>query len=122
MNCPYCNKQAEFLSSKEFYGKNYGTNLYVCRPCDARVGTHGKGKRPLGTMANHKLRVLRRMCHRRFDPIWMYKRNKWARTNAYQWLQREMDLSPQEAHIGMFNEEQCRKLIKILNKRKREND
>lgn len=120
MICPYCNKKAEFLSSREFYGQDYGTNLYVCRPCNARVGTHGKGKTPLGTMANHRLRILRRICHRKFDPMWKYKRNRWARTNAYQWLQKVMNLSPQDAHIGMFDEEQCRKLIKILNKK--END
>lgn len=117
MNCPYCNKKAEFLSSKEFYGQNYGTNLYVCRPCNARVGTHGKGRKPLGTMANHRLRVLRRICHRKFDPMWKYKRKQnWSRHNAYKWLQKEMRLSPEEAHIGMFDEEKCRELIKILNK------
>src|SRR5690625_3916722 len=100
MICPYCNNQAEFLTSKEFYGQDYGTNLYVCHPCDARVGTHGKGKTPLGTMANHRLRVLRRICHRKFDPMWKYKGRgrQRARSQAYYWLQNVMDLSPQEAH------------------------
>lgn len=117
MLCPYCKKQAEFISSKDFYGRDYGTNLYVCRPCDARVGTHGKSNKPLGIMANHRLRVLRKICHRKFDPLWNNKRSKWARHNAYKWLQEVMELTPEQAHIGMFNEEQCRKLIKILNQK-----
>lgn len=122
MNCPYCHKQAEFITSKQFYGRDYGTNLYVCRQCDARVGTHGKGKEPLGTMANHKLRVLRKICHGKFDPRWNYSKNRQrARSRAYGWLQKEMKLTPQEAHIGMFDEEQCRKLIKLLNKNNKNN-
>lgn len=119
MNCPYCNNKAEFISSKQFYGTDYGTNLYVCRPCDARVGTHGKGKKPLGTMANVKLRALRRTCHQVFDKRWKYKRNRhWSRHNAYKWLQKVMNLSAEQAHIGMFNEEQCFKLLKILQENK----
>ncbi|MFJ8103369.1 zinc-finger-containing protein [Lysinibacillus sp. NPDC096212] len=72
MICPYCQTQAEFISSKDFYGTNYRTNLYVCRPCDARVGTHGRGKTPLGTMANAELRELRKLCHARFDVRWKF--------------------------------------------------
>lgn len=100
------------MTSKQFYGKNYGTNLYVCKPCDARVGTHGKGKTPLGTMANKKLRALRNAAHRGFDPLWKSKRM--SRRNAYKWLRDKMDLTSKEAHIGKFNEEQCLQLLKIL--------
>ncbi|MCG1029288.1 hypothetical protein J5S49_13405 [Virgibacillus halodenitrificans] len=119
MSCPYCGNLAEFISSKNFYGTDYGTNLYVCRQCDARVGTHGKGKTPLGTMANNQLRTLRKLCHKHFDPKWKYKgkARQQARRQAYAWLQDVMGLSPQEAHIGKFNEDQCRKLLKILLKK-----
>lgn len=113
--CPYCNNGAEFVTSKNFYGKDYGSNLYVCYQCDARVGTHGKGKTPLGTMANKKLRALRKTCHQVFDKTWKYKKPKqFARKSAYQWLQKEMNLTPEEAHIGKFNEEQCLELLKIM--------
>lgn len=113
--CPYCNNKAEFLSSEEFYGQDYGTNLYVCRPCDSRVGTHGKGRTPLGTMVNHKLRVLRKVCHRRFDKLW--KSGKMSRSQAYNLLSQLMDLPLKEAHIGIFNEEQCKRLLFILRKK-----
>jgi len=107
------------MSSWEFYGKDYKTNLYVCYPCDARVGTHGKGKKALGTMANKKLRALRMAAHGAFDPMWKNRKRKknQARRNAYKWLQEQMNLSKYEAHIGRFNEEQCFELLKIMRER-----
>lgn len=112
MICPYCHEPAEFISSAEFYGRDYGSNLYICRPCGARVGTHKNSKRPLGTMANVKLRALRKICHRQFDPKW--KSKQMSRSAAYRWLAEKMEVPQEKAHIGMFNEEQCYKLIKIL--------
>lgn len=112
MNCPYCNGVAEFTSSKDFYGNDYGSNLYVCKPCDARVGTHKNSTTPLGTMANEELRQLRKRCHSAFDPKW--KSRKMTRSGAYRWLQNEMDLSAKEAHIGMFDKAQCEQLLEIL--------
>lgn len=110
--CPYCNWKAHFLSSKEFYGKDYGNNIYVCYACNAYVGTHGRGRRPLGRLAKPVTRALRRYVHSLFDPLWKSKRM--SRNEAYIWLQEVMDLPPEEAHIGMFSEDQCRKLIDIL--------
>ncbi|MET3657876.1 zinc-finger-containing protein [Sporosarcina psychrophila] len=112
--CPYCDKSAVFTTSKEFYGKDFRTNLYVCLPCDARVGTHGRGRTPLGTLANGRLRNLRKMCHARIDSLWRGKRT--SRRKVYARLQRAMSLSSEEAHIGMFDEEQCMKLITIFDK------
>ncbi|MFJ7407143.1 MULTISPECIES: zinc-finger-containing protein [unclassified Lysinibacillus] len=114
MICPYCQEQAEFISSKDFYGTDYRTNLYVCRPCDARVGTHGRGKTPLGTMANAELRELRKLCHARFDVRWKY--GKVSRSKAYQQLADMMGLTRELAHIGMFDKEQCKKLLSLIPK------
>lgn len=111
MECPYCTGPVEFLSSKQFYGKDYGTNVYVCYPCDAYVGTHGKGKTPLGTLANKPLRQLRMTAHSIFDPIWKGKFRKMGRAGAYRLMQRLMNLPPEKAHIAMFDEDQCRLLI-----------
>lgn len=112
MHCPYCNEVAEFLTSKEFYGRDYGTNIYVCKPCDAYVGTNGNTKKALGTLAKRELRELRKRAHFLFDPLWRQK--KMTRNEAYKWLQKNMDLSPDKAHIGMFNEEQCKELIQKI--------
>lgn len=112
MICPYCGREAEYLSSKEFYGRSYGTYLYVCRPCDARVGTHKNSDRPLGTLADRELRSLRRLCHAHFDVLW--KSRQMTRSQAYKWLQRVMSLPRDKAHIGMFDKEQCRELLDYL--------
>lgn len=122
MMCPYCGDLVEFISSKNFYGTDYGTNLYVCRKCDARVGTHGKGKNPLGTMADANLRALRKACHLHFDKLW--KSRKMSRSKAYVWLSNAMDLPSEKAHIGMFDKEQCITLLQIIGKTiyKKEND
>ena len=114
MNCPYCNKEALYLTSEQFYGRDFGTNLYVCFDCDARVGTHERTKKPLGTMATKELRELRKQCHSLFDKMW--KSGKLTRKQAYKWLQESMEISKSKAHIGMFDEEQCKKLLTILEK------
>lgn len=103
--CPYCDKQAEFMTSKAYYGKDYGTNMYVCIPCDATVGTHQRTDNPKGTLAKKELRLLRKSCHEKFDGLW--RNGKMSRTEAYKWLASLMDMGKKEAHIGLFNESTC---------------
>lgn len=114
MLCPYCNKEAEYLPSEQFYGMDYKTNVYFCQPCDARVGTHKNSSRPLGTMANSHLRVYRQKCHALIDPYW--KTGKHTRSEVYRRMAKAMNLTSEEAHIGMFNMEQCKQLIKFFSK------
>lgn len=111
IECPYCHAEADFVSSRDFYAKDYGTNIYVCYPCDAYVGTHGKGGTPLGTLANKELRLLRMTAHSIFDPLWRGKYRKMGRSGAYRLMQRLMNLSPERAHIAMFDEQQCQLFI-----------
>lgn len=108
--CPYCKYEAEFMTSKEFYGKDYGTNIWVCHSCEAYVGTHGKSKNPLGTLANKETREWRKQAHKYVDPLWKSKKMK--RGEVYRWIQKVMAMTPQEAHIGNFNVEQCKKIIR----------
>lgn len=115
MNCPYCGKEAQYSTSRLFYGQDYGTNVYHCDPCNARVGTHKGTDRPLGTMANVHLRVLRTKCHALIDPYWKSGRIK--RGEVYRRMAKAMGLPKEKAHIGMFNEEQCRQLIALFTKK-----
>lgn len=112
MNCPYCGQPAIFLSSKEFYGKDYGSNIYLCRDCNAYVGTHGNTTKPLGTMANERLRGLRKRAHNLFDPLW--RSRHMSRSRAYKFMQEWMNLPAGKAHIGMFDERQCQQLIQAV--------
>ena len=114
--CPYCDQEAKFMSSKEFYGKDYKSNLYVCKPCDAYVGTHGESKKALGSLANKELRAKRMEVHRLFDPLWKGRWKKMSRSEAYTWLRDQMGLSYEEGHIGMFNIDQCNEIIGKLKK------
>ncbi|MGG6445723.1 zinc-finger-containing protein [Pseudobacillus badius] len=112
VTCPYCGNAAKFMTSKEFYGKDYGSNLYVCKPCDARIGTHRNSKTPLGTLANDELRRLRITCHSLIDPYWKY--GKYSRSEVYRRMSKAMNLPQEKTHIGMFNKEQCLKLISFF--------
>jgi hypothetical protein len=113
--CPYCNNQAEFTTSEAFYGRDYGTNIYVCRPCNAYVGTHKNSDVPMGTLATREVREWRQIAHSRFDYIW--KTGQKSRTKAYQWMANVMGLKPGEAHIGQFNVEQCKTLVRLIRER-----
>jgi hypothetical protein len=113
--CPYCNRQAEFTTSEAFYGRDYGTNIYVCRPCNAYVGTHKNSDVPMGSLATKELREMRQLAHSRFDFLW--KVGGKTRTQAYKWMANVMGLKPEEAHIGQFNLEQCKTLIRLVHER-----
>lgn len=116
MICPYCKGPAPLTDSKEIYGKSYGM-VYLCKPCDAYVGTHRAGSlkgQPLGTLANEPLRKARNECHRHFDKLW--KNCRMSRTGAYFWLKYNMRLPAKDAHIAMFDLAQCEELLRLLAK------
>ena len=109
--CPYCQCQARLTDSKEIYGKSYG-NIYVCDLCNAYVGCHKGTDRPLGRLANKKLRKLRSRCHELFDPMW--KDCSMSRTEAYEWLRNILGLSKKVCHIAKFDETICERMIRLL--------
>jgi len=120
MICPYCGKEAVFVSNKEIYGRKYGKShmIWYCKFDDAYVGVHDNDpERPKGTMAKNILRLLRIDAHKVFDPIW--KNNKHiTRKKAYEMLAKELNL--QTVHIGESDEKMCIKIIntaKIIKKR-----
>lgn len=111
--CPYCGKNAELADSAEIYhGQHYGM-IWLCRSCDAYVGTHKNGRHtPLGTLANGELRKWRKRAHSLFDTLWKKKGMK--RQDAYKIMQKLMEMSKREAHIAKFSVEQCKQLIELL--------
>ena len=111
MKCNLCNGNISIQDSSIIYGKSYGY-IHICDSCGAFVGCHPNSKIALGTVANTELRELRKTCHKYFDVMW--KSGRVSRTGAYKWLQKSMQLSPEEAHIGMFDVDKCKKLLRIL--------
>lgn len=110
MICPYCKKEAAWVSNEAVYGQRYGKSYmcYYCRGCDAYVGCHNNTRSPLGTMANKELREWRMMAHAHIDPLWKSKRLK--RGTLYS---RVADYLGRPIHIGEADIATCREIISI---------
>ena len=115
MNCPYCNKEAEWVENKEVYGKNYGRSfmIWLCKSCDAYVGCHNNTKEPLGTIANKELREYRKKAkemfiNKRLNGNW---RNKKLRTDGYVFLK---ELFNKDFHFGESTIDDCKLVINSL--------
>lgn len=115
--CDYCGKPAQYVDSAVVYGKSYGM-IYHCPKCKAWVGVHKGTDTPLGRLANAELRQWKRDAHAAFDPMW---RNKEHRTRrwAYEWLAEQMGLPLEQTHIGMFDVDQCKEVVRICEEAKR---
>lgn len=125
MRCPYCGSTVTYRSADGIYHENKnGTMLYVCTnypKCDAYVRVHAGTNIPVGSLANHELRSLRRRAHHYFDQL--YLDGYMSKDDAYQWLA-DLICAPQyEAHIGHLGEYYCKLVIeesqKLLNRRKK---
>lgn len=115
--CPYCGNESQLVDSAVIYGKSYGM-IYLCKPCDAYVGTHkSDNKTALGRLANKELREAKKSAHFWFDQIW--KDGIITRSDAYTWLSIEMEIHVNFCHIGMFDVAQCNKVVELsMNKLK----
>lgn len=116
--CDYCGKPAVLVDSAIVYeGRSYGM-IWYCKGCQAWVGCHQGTNKPLGRLANAELRVQKRLAHAAFDPIWRGK-TSFTRRAAYAWLAEEMGLPIERTHIGMFDVDQCKQVIKICKERRK---
>lgn len=124
MRCPYCGSPVVFRSADGIYRENKEhTMLYVCSrypECDAYVRVHKGTKTPVGSLADHNLRALRREAHRYFNRL--YESGLMDKQDAYQWLADIISAPMSEAHIGHLGEYYCRQVIqeskKLLETRK----
>lgn len=125
MRCPYCGSHVVYRSADGIYQDNRkGVMLYACAKypaCDAYVRVHRGTKLPVGSLANHELRALRRTAHYYFDQL--YKSGYMSKQDAYQWLAHLIMAPLSEAHIGYLGEYYCTQIIqeskKLLERSKR---
>lgn len=115
ITCQYCNQHAKLVRGDVIYPHREDlASLFFwhCAPCDAFVGTHKNSPNhaPLGILANKNLRAMKKRAHAAFDPLWMTKKYM-SRSESYKWLAGQLGLTKDECHIGMFNEETCKKVI-----------
>lgn len=115
VKCPYCKAQAHlhpasFLNIKGAPGDLY----YVCArypACNSYVKAHSFNHLPMGTLANPFLRRKRQEAHKAMEQLW--KSGLMSRKEAYRWLQVQMGLPAEEAHIAKFSEQRCEQVIQL---------
>jgi ssDNA-binding Zn-finger/Zn-ribbon topoisomerase 1 len=111
--CPYCGGKIELRDSSIIYGRSYG-NVYICEnypKCDAFVGTHHGKTKPLGTLADGRLRNKRKETHSLFDQLWKGEKKTMSRGKAYRYMAEILNIEQERAHIAMLTYEECSKLI-----------
>jgi hypothetical protein len=109
--CPYCGDTSIYTDSSRIYGRSYG-GVWLCinyPQCDSYVGCHGTSKSPLGRMADKELREWKKRAHAVFDPLW--REGQFSRTEAYQLLSKFLEISIEQAHIGMLDVDQCKRIV-----------
>jgi len=116
--CSYCGEEAELVDSREVYSRSYGL-IWLCRPCKAWVGVHlnSKENAPLGRLADSTLRFWKKEAHAAFDPFWKGEVPN-RRSKEYHWLSSMIGIKLRHCHIGMFNVEQCKKVVEICKNRR----
>lgn len=113
--CPYCQKPAALVGGAKVYPHRPDLaekRFYACFPCGAWVGCHPGTENALGRLANAELRAAKQAAHAAFDPIWTGGR--WRRQDAYEWLAEQLGIDRAACHIGMFDVDQCRAVVRIV--------
>lgn len=122
--CQYCHRPAKLKKGAELfpdYPELTAENFWVCTPCKARVGCHEGTEKPLGSLADGKLRAVRRMGHEAFDPIWKFMVNLKGgrphdyRNRMYGWLAEDMGMPVEDCHFGGMPYEKCLLAVKRCN-------
>lgn len=114
IDCPYCNIPAHLKNGIFVYPHRpdlFKKFFYVCFWCKAHVGCHPDTKKPLGRLANAELRRLKQAAHAAFDPLW--REGDMKREQAYKWLAGELKIERKDCHIGMMDEETCKKVVEV---------
>lgn len=113
--CPYCHGKSKYVTSKEIYGHDKYGHFYLCKKCNAYVGTHKSNPElALGRLANSELRLAKKQAHDSFDRLW--KDFSSDRHECYLWLSGQLNIPFNYTHIGMFNVATCKKVKELSDK------
>ena len=110
MKCPYCGAEVVLKSAYDIYHTSKYKNqfVWVCSDnCGAYVACVKDTTIPKGTLANSRLRSLRKGAHKAFDELW--KSKLMSRKDAYIWLAKQLDIPLEACHIGQFTVKQCQR-------------
>ncbi len=76
-------------------------------------GRKGRRNEATGRLATAELRSWKILAHEEFESLWRLSRKQNRRANAYKWLAAQMGLPQDRTHIGMFNVEQCKEVVRL---------
>jgi hypothetical protein len=119
VSCGYCQQRAELVTGEAVYPhmpELWEQAFYLCRPCGAYVGCHPGTVKPLGRLANAELRQAKMSAHKAFDALWRGCAVM-SRRQAYRWLADRLGIQRSHCHIGMFDVDQCRRVVDACNSR-----
>ena len=85
--------------------------------CKGSHGAHPDG-RPLGTPAPQATKDARKRAHDVFDRLWKGARPTMSRGQAYAWMADV--LGQRDPHIGNMDEEECERLIRLVENEREE--
>lgn len=130
IDCDYCGKPAKLVTGDAIYPGNSKVqhkHFWHCEPCNAWVGCYEQSPtlKPVGKLADAKLRKARREFHGVFDMLWMSGFLRLTQTAgsgvtkhdcisiAYKWLSERMGIRGRDCNVGNFNLDQCINARKI---------
>lgn len=114
--CKRCNIKAELVTGEYIYPFNNRykkNNYYICKICGDYVGCHRGTTIALGTLAGEELRKKRVQVHKAFDILWS---DLATRKQAYINLAKKLNISLSKCHIAAFDDNLCKKALKIIKK------
>ena len=132
--CDYCKDPAQLVTGAEIYPHRddlIDRKYWRCIPCGAYVGCHKEGDwtfvhhekvmsdgtLPFGRLANAELRAWKQTAHSALDQLWK-NGGTMSRKAAYQWAAKALKLNMDQTHIGMFDVDQCKRLVAALKEKK----
>lgn len=98
--------------------------MWLCE-CGAYCGCHEGTERPLGRPAGKSTRDARQAAHAAFDPLWRAKMRRdgisktKARGAGYLWLSEQLDLDPEDCHIGCMTRAYALRVVEVCKMRGR---
>lgn len=97
--------------------------MWLCS-CGAYTGCHAGTDQPLGRPAGPETRRARQDAHAAFDRLWeaKMKRDQISKTKArgagYLWLAGQLDLDPEECHIGSMTAAYARRVVDVCTRKR----
>jgi hypothetical protein len=113
--CPKCGSAMVLRNTMKYrYAGGHVRKFWACPrypECRSTCGAHPDG-RAASTPADEATRLARVRAHAAFDELWMS--GGMTRREAYRWLQRALNLTVAQAHIGFLDRGQCERLVAML--------